>query len=126
VTVLKDVRHLRRHPPRGAWGHVHDLALAQDRLAAVLALVGAASLFAYAVVQTFQPEDRYGRLFAAYAGVFLIGALLWGWGVDGRQPDRFDWLGAAIVLTGVVIVLWGRGLRVGARALCSSAPRPAP
>lgn len=74
----------------------------------LLALVGMASLFAYAVVQTFQPEDRYGRLFAAYAGVFLVGALLWGWAVDGKQPDRFDWAGAAIVLAGAVTVLWGR------------------
>jgi drug/metabolite transporter superfamily protein YnfA len=31
-----------------------------------------AALFAYAVVQTLQPEDRYGRLFAACAGVFLV------------------------------------------------------
>ncbi len=74
----------------------------------LLALAGAAALFAYAVVQTLQPEDRYGRLFAGYAGVFLIGALLWGWGVDGKQPDRFDWVGAAVVLFGVVVVLWGR------------------
>jgi small multidrug resistance family-3 protein len=75
---------------------------------ALLAIVGVAALSAYAVVQTFQPEDRYGRLFAAYAGVFLVGALLWGWGIDGKQPDRFDSIGAAIVLTGVVVVLWGR------------------
>ena len=76
----------------------------------LLALVALGALFAYAVVQTLQPEDRYGRLFAAYAGVFLIGALLWGWGVDGKIPDRFDWIGAAVVLVGVVIVLWGRQL----------------
>ena len=76
----------------------------------LLALTGAAALFAYAVVQTLQPEDRYGRLFAAYAGVFLIGALLWGWGIDGTQPDRFDWIGAAIALTGVIVVLWGRNI----------------
>jgi small multidrug resistance family-3 protein len=74
----------------------------------LLALGGIAALFGYAVVQTLQPEDRYGRLFAAYAGCFLIGALLWGWGVDGKQPDRFDWIGAAIVLSGVVVVLYGR------------------
>jgi small multidrug resistance family-3 protein len=74
----------------------------------LLALVGVAALFANAVVQALQPEDRYGRLFAAYAGIFLVGALLWGWGVDGKQPDRFDWIGAAIAVTGVVVVLWGR------------------
>lgn len=76
----------------------------------LLALVAVSALFGYAVVQTLQPEDRYGRLFAAYAGVFLIGALLWGWGVDGKTPDRFDWIGAAVVLVGVLIVLWGRRL----------------
>jgi small multidrug resistance family-3 protein len=76
----------------------------------VLALVALAALFGYAVVQTLQPEDRYGRLFAAYAGVFLVGALLWGWSVDNKTPDRFDWIGAAVVLVGVVIVLWGRRL----------------
>ncbi len=77
---------------------------------AVFVLVGLVALLAYAVVQTFQPEDRFGRVYAAYAGVFLIGAMLWGWLVDGRIPDRFDWLGAAIVLTGVVTILWGRRL----------------
>lgn len=76
----------------------------------LLVPVALGALFGYAVVQTLQPEDRYGRLFAAYAGVFLIGALFWGWGVDGKTPDRFDWIGAAVVLVGVVIVMWGRRL----------------
>jgi len=76
----------------------------------LLAVAGLAALFAYATVQTYQPEDRYGRVYAAYAGVFLIGATLWGWGVDGKTPDRFDWIGGALVLAGVVVVLWGRRL----------------
>jgi small multidrug resistance family-3 protein len=76
----------------------------------LFALAGLAALFAYAVVQTLQPETRYGRVFAAYAGVFLIGALMWGWMVDGKVPDRFDVIGAAVVLIGVVIILFGRRL----------------
>ena len=76
----------------------------------LLALAGLAALFAYAVVQTYQPEDRYGRVYAAYAGVFLIGAMLWGWVVDGRAPDRFDLIGGALVLTGIVTVISGRTL----------------
>lgn len=76
----------------------------------LLAPAACALLLGYAAVQTLQPEDRYGRLFAGYAGMFLIGALLWGWGVDGKTPDRFDWIGAAIVLAGVVVVLFGRRL----------------
>ena len=75
---------------------------------ALLAVVGLSALFAYAVVQTYQPEDRYGRVFAAYAGVFLIGATLWGWLVDGRRPDAFDVIGAGIVLVGIFVILAGR------------------
>ena len=74
------------------------------------ALIGVAALFGYAAVQTLQPEGTYGRVFAAYAGFFLIGALLWGWLIDGTAPDRFDWIGATIVALGVLIVLWGRDI----------------
>lgn len=50
------------------------------------------------------------ELSGTYAGVFLVGAMLWGWGVDGRAPDRFDVLGASLVLVGASTVLWGRRL----------------
>jgi small multidrug resistance family-3 protein len=75
-----------------------------------LAAFGVALLFAYGVVQTYQPEGRYGRVFAAYAGVFLLGALIWGWLVDGRRPDLYDWVGAGVALVGAGIILWGRKL----------------
>ncbi len=74
----------------------------------LLALVGVAAMFGYAVVQTYQPETRYGRVYAAYAGVFLVGATVWGWLVDGKTPDRFDAVGAVIVLLGIVTIVWGR------------------
>ncbi len=47
-------------------------------------------------------------MYAAYAGVFLLAAMLWGWLVDGRTPDRFDVLGAVLVLLGAATILWGR------------------
>jgi small multidrug resistance family-3 protein len=75
-----------------------------------LAILGLAALVGYAVVQTYQPEVRYGRVYAAYAGVFLVGAMLWGWLIDGKAPDRFDVVGAAVAMAGVVIVLYGREL----------------
>ena len=74
----------------------------------MLALAGVAALFGYAVIQTYQPAGRYGRVYAAYAGVFLVGATLWGWFVDGKTPDRFDVVGGVIVLLGVVTIMWGR------------------
>ncbi len=73
-----------------------------------LSLVGLAALLFYAVIQTYQPEGAYGRVYAAYAGVFLVGAMLWGWAIDGKAPDRFDFIGAAITMVGVVVVIFGR------------------
>ena len=70
--------------------------------------IGLAALFAYAVVQTYQPETGFGRLYAAYAGVFLLGAMTWSWALEGVKPDRFDLLGAALVLLGGATILWGR------------------
>jgi len=72
--------------------------------------VGIAALFGYALVQTFQPEVRFGRLFAAYAGVFLLGAMTWGVVVDGWRPDRFDLIGAGLVIAGIATILGGRSL----------------
>jgi small multidrug resistance family-3 protein len=76
----------------------------------LLAFAAASALVFYAVLQTFQPVTSYGRLYAAYAGMFLIGALIWGWLVEGAVPDRFDLIGAALTLTGMVVILWGRQL----------------
>jgi small multidrug resistance family-3 protein len=69
------------------------------------ALAGAGLLFAYAFTQTTQPFN-FGRAFAAYGGVFITVALLWGWLVDGHVPDRWDWIGVAICLAGAAVILW--------------------
>ncbi len=73
-----------------------------------LAFLGLLALLGYALVQTLQPESKYGRVYAAYAGVFLVGAMLWGWLIDGTKPDRYDVIGGLIAMVGVVTVLYGR------------------
>lgn len=72
--------------------------------------IGLTALFVYALVQTYQPETRFGRLYAAYAGVFLLGAMVSGWILEGLRPDRFDLIGALLVLAGISTILWGRSL----------------
>jgi small multidrug resistance family-3 protein len=57
-----------------------------------LAAIGALVLVLYGVIPTLQPEN-FGRVYAAYGGVFIIISLLWGWQVDRIQPDRLDVLG---------------------------------
>lgn len=72
-------------------------------------LVGALVLVLYGVIPTLQEESRFGRVYAAYGGVFVIGSLLWGWWLDGHRPDRPDVVGAAIVILGVgVLFFWPR------------------
>jgi small multidrug resistance family-3 protein len=71
-----------------------------------LALLGGGALFLYGFVATFQPDPNFGRILAAYGGVFVAGSLAWGVVFDGFRPDRFDLVGAAICLLGVVVIMY--------------------
>ena len=64
----------------------------------------------YGVLPTPQREAALGSVYAAYGGIFIVLSLLWGWQVDGWQPDRYDIGGAAVALAGVVSIMWGRHL----------------
>lgn len=77
--------------------------------AVVLGALGGLILFLYGVVPTFQPA-HFGRVYAAYGGVFVVLSLLWGWWIDGRAPDRADLVGAALCAVGVAVIMyWPRG-----------------
>ena len=74
-----------------------------------LGLSGAIVLIIYGVIPTFQPAN-FGRVYAAYGGVFIVLSILWGWKVDKIAPDKFDMIGGLIALIGVVIIMyWPRG-----------------
>jgi small multidrug resistance family-3 protein len=68
-------------------------------------ILGGAILAAYGLVATVQPAG-FGRTYAAYGGVFVIMALLWGWIVDNAKPDRYDIIGAAIILLGTLVIYY--------------------
>ena len=70
------------------------------------ALAGAAALAGYGAVAALQPDANFGRVLAAYGGVFIIGSLLWGVASDGFRPDRFDVAGAAVCLVGVGVIMY--------------------
>jgi small multidrug resistance family-3 protein len=70
-------------------------------------LVGALVLVAYGVIPTFQGDPNFGRVYAAYGGVFIVLSLVWGRLVDRFEPDRWDILGAGICLLGVLVILLG-------------------
>lgn len=73
------------------------------------AVLGAAVLVLYGIIPTFQPAN-FGRVYAAYGGIFIVLSILWGWQIDKVMPDRFDLLGGLVALMGVTIIMyWPRG-----------------
>ena len=68
---------------------------------------GILALGCYGFVAIFQPDPNFGRILAAYGGVFVAGSLVWGIVADGYRPDRFDVIGAAICLLGVTVIMYG-------------------
>ncbi|GIN93518.1 hypothetical protein J22TS1_45690 [Siminovitchia terrae] len=70
-------------------------------------VLGGTALALYGVIATFQAFPTFGRVYAAYGGVFIILSILWGWGIDKKTPDLYDWAGASICLIGVAVILFG-------------------
>ena len=68
--------------------------------------LGVLALGAYGFVATLQPDPHFGRILAAYGGVFVAGSLAWGVLVDGFRPDRYDVLGALVCLVGVAVIMY--------------------
>ncbi|MET1123915.1 MAG: YnfA family protein [Archaeoglobaceae archaeon] len=58
----------------------------REEKAFIYAVIGAVLLILYGVVPTYQPA-YFGRVYAAYGGVFVVMSLLWGWKTDGISPD---------------------------------------
>lgn len=67
---------------------------------------GVAALGLYGAVATLQPDANFGRILAAYGGVFIAGSLLWAMVADGFRPDRWDVTGALIALAGVSVIMY--------------------
>lgn len=67
---------------------------------------GVIALGAYGFVATLQPDAHFGRILAAYGGVFVAGSLLWGMVADGFRPDRYDVAGALVCLVGVAVIMY--------------------
>jgi small multidrug resistance family-3 protein len=71
-----------------------------------LALLGGLALFAYGFVATLQSDPHFGRILAAYGGVFVAGSLAWGVVFDDFRPGRWDIAGATISLVGVAVIMY--------------------
>jgi small multidrug resistance family-3 protein len=45
---------------------------------------------------TFQSDDNFGRILAAYGGIFVAGSIAWGMVADGYRPDRWNLIGILV------------------------------
>jgi small multidrug resistance family-3 protein len=68
-------------------------------------VLGGLALAGYGVIATLQPA-HFGRVYAAYGGIFVLLSLLWSWRIDRVVPDRFDLWGALLVLAGTLVILY--------------------
>ena len=70
-----------------------------------IGLLGGVVLFVYGVIPTLQ-EASFGRVYAAYGGIFIVSSILWGAIIDKKKPDKHEILGAAITLVGALIIFY--------------------
>jgi small multidrug resistance family-3 protein len=78
----------------------------REHRGAAWAGAGIVTLGLYGFVATLQPNADFGRILAAYGGVFVAGSLVWAMILDGYRPDRFDITGAVICLVGVGVIMY--------------------
>lgn len=68
---------------------------------------GIAALVLFAYLLTLIESPFAGRAYAAYGGIYIACALVWGWMVEGHGADRWDLIGAVICLIGMAVILFG-------------------
>ena len=71
-----------------------------------LLLPAVASLALFVWLLTLHPTAA-GRVYAAYGGVYIGVAIIWLWVVDAVRPTAWDWVGVAVCLTGMGIIMFG-------------------
>lgn len=82
------------------------LWLRHDKSAWLL-VPAAASLTLFAWLLSVHPTAA-GRVYAAYGGVYIGVAVIWLMLVDKVRPSPSDWIGVAVSLLGMVIIMLGR------------------
>lgn len=77
----------------------------RERKGIIFGLVGGIVLFIYGIIPTFQPSN-FGRVYAAYGGIFIISSILWGMLIDKKKPDRYEVIGSLVAVIGAAIIFY--------------------
>lgn len=70
-----------------------------------LGALGGIILFVYGIIPTLQPAE-FGRVYAAYGGIFILSALLWGRWVDKKRSDRYEIIGSIVAVVGALVIFY--------------------
>lgn len=71
----------------------------------LVGILGAIVLFIYGIIPTLQPA-HFGRVYAAYGGIFIVSSIIWGLVVDTKKPDQFEIIGAVVALIGAAVMMY--------------------
>ena len=71
----------------------------------IFGVIGGLILFSYGIVMTLQPAE-FGKVYATYGGIFVVSAIIWGYWVDKKKPDKPEIIGSVIVLIGVAVMFY--------------------
>ncbi|MGC1933076.1 MAG: YnfA family protein [Candidatus Nitrosopolaris sp.] len=71
----------------------------------LIGILGGLALFIYGTIPTLQPAN-FGRVYAAYGGIFILSSIVWGAMVDKKKPDRYEILGSLIAVIGAAIIFY--------------------
>jgi small multidrug resistance family-3 protein len=77
----------------------------RERKGIVFGVVGGIILFIYGIILTLQPSN-FGRVYAAYGGIFILSAIIWGILVDKKNPDRYEVIGSLTAILGAIIIFY--------------------
>ena len=77
----------------------------REKKTIVLALLGGVILFVYGIIPTLQPA-HFGRVYAAYGGIFILSSIVWGMVVDKKRPDKYEIIGSFVAFFGAIIIFY--------------------
>ena len=77
----------------------------REKRGVLVGFIGGLILFIYGVLPTLQ-SAHFGRVYAAYGGVFIVSSIIWGAIVDKKAPDRYEIIGALVTLIGVLVIFY--------------------
>ena len=77
----------------------------REKKGIAIGLMGGIVLFLYGIIPTLQPS-HFGRIYAAYGGIFIVSSIAWGIIVDKKKPDRFEIIGSVVAASGAIIIFY--------------------